>query len=188
MPPTTEAFFMKLYHYTNGNKIHRILQEGLINTSPDKPKPREKGIVWLSSHPEWEKTANKIILKDGETTLLNQKETEYYCKGLFRLVLDTETYPSKVEQWPKIAVLARMPQNIKKRLVSRAKKASVNPSQWFGTLHPIETKYLTVEVYINNKWIGVNKDEIKLSEHGLNIVDAGTSIKVSADNSQWKNI
>lgn len=177
-----------LYHYTNGNKITAIINSGLILSSPDKPKPREKPIAWLSSNSVWEKTANKIILKNGESKLLNQQETNFYCSGLFRFAFESNDYPQELFQWPKLAVKARIPDNIKKRLVSRAKKASVKPEQWFGLLGNLDITKSKLEAYINKEWVEINFEDARPIENELRVYDAGTSIQHAVSESQWKDI
>jgi hypothetical protein len=177
-----------LYHYTNGNKISSIIRSGIIISSPEKPKPREKSIAWLSSNPLWEKTANKIILQNGISTLLNQTETSYYCRGLFRFVFDLSTYPGEIFQWPKLAVKARIPDGIKKRLVSRAKKASVKPEQWYGLIGNMNIAHSKLEVYVDGTWMKISINDAKPIDNGIQVHDAGTTIQRSVSEEQWKKI
>lgn len=148
---------MNLYHYTNGTKIKKIINSGVLKTTPENPKPREKPVCWLSSNTEWEKTANKISQTNGELKLLTQSETEIFCDGLYRFIVKKN---NNTLQWPKIAVKSRMPENLKKVLLKRAKKASVNPLQWYGTLEDISIEGLEIEMLYNGSWTKISIEDI----------------------------
>lgn len=151
---------MKLYHYTNGTKLSSIEKDGVILASPKKPKLKEKPIAWLSTNSHFEKTANKIIMQGGESKLCNMEETAFYCNGLYRFVFDTALLTNAV-QWPLLATQARIPEGIKKRLVKRAKKADVKPSQWYGVLGDIPIADATLEKWTGKFWVSASiQDEI----------------------------
>lgn len=145
---------MFLYHYTNGLKIAAIVNAGILMATPEKPKPGEKRVVWFSSNPLWEKTANKIVSINGEEKLLDMKGTEKYTQGLFRIKLKKESMEN-LYGWPLLAAKARIPENIKKRLTKRAKAAKVNAQEWFGVIGDVELKEFVVEKMINDRWIEI---------------------------------
>lgn len=179
---------MKLYHYTNGIKIRKIIESGEIKMSPERPKPMEKRICWLSSHPLWEKTANKIMMTETGSQLLNEAETEQMCGGLFRFVIDSETYPDKIIQWPRLGVEARIPPNVKKRLIDRAQKANVQPTQWFGTLNPIQIQYCTLEMKVNGSWESVDFDKAKPLDNPFRVLDGGAQKYLPTSDDEWKHV
>lgn len=178
-----------LFHYTVGIKIRSIIDSGVILASPLKPKPREKAIAWLSSNNVFEKTANKIILKPGdvEGTLLDQKGTEEMCKGLFRFGVNPENYPGIVYGWPRVAVEARIPPKIKKLLVSRAKKAKVNPEQWHGVIGNIDIVNTSLEQYINGVWTPISFEEAMPVENGYTI-ESRTMNRLPVADESWKKV
>lgn len=178
-----------LYHYTNGTHLLKILSAGFLKATPNNPKPREKKICWLSSNPSWEKTANKVLMMpDGESRLMDQADTEKYCKGLFRFVLNTDTYPGEVIGWPRLAVAARIPDKIKKRLLTRAKKAKVAPSQWFGILGELPLEHTTLEQLVDGQWHAISFDEAKPVENGMDVVSGVTMKRLPNAESDWSKI
>lgn len=179
----------KLYHYTNGTKVRDIIDSGFILGTPKKPKPREKQICWLSSHPHWEKTANKIAMSSGgDTKLLTQHETEDMCKGLFRFVIVPDTFPGTIYQWPRLSVEARIPAVIKKRLVSRAKKAGVNPSQWFGVLGDVPVQHTSLESLIGGVWTAVSFDEAQPVDNGMHVISGVTMKRLPTREDEWSEL
>lgn len=180
----------KIYHYTNGLKINKIIDSGVLLTSPRIPKPREKPLVWFSSHPEWEKTANKIARLNGIDSLLNQHETALHCHGLFRFCIDTENTKYTIYQWPKIAVVGKIPDTIKKRLLKRAKLCATLPSQWYGIFEEVDIQDTTIEEYVRGVWTNIDMNEAKprITDSTMSAIDGGALKNTRIKNKDWGEI
>jgi len=179
---------MNLYHYTNGTKLHLIEEAGFIRSSPEKTKLKEKPVAWLSSNHHFEKTATKIVMIKGQTKLCNMEETAQYCNGLYRFVFNKNDLPA-IFQWPRLAVEARIPDKIKKRLVKRAKMAKVSASEWFGVLGNISIENAKVEKWDGQKWLEVNLIEEASKTAKSNSVRTKTGAKrLPISDQSWVDI
>jgi len=168
-----------------------ILKDGHLRTVPDKKSLRlkEKPIMWLSSNPTFEKTASKIIMKNGVAKLCNMEETEKYCNGLYRFVFN-EGDLEGVLSWPRVAVEARMPEKVKQRLIKRGKKAKVDPRQWFGVLNNVDILSVKLEKRVGKKWVEVEiKDEVrKISKEGHVVSQGGSVKRLPVEDAEWSGI
>lgn len=48
---------MVAYHYTIADRLIKILNSGYLKLCPEKPEPNESRYVWLTTNPEWDRTA-----------------------------------------------------------------------------------------------------------------------------------
>lgn len=178
-----------LYHYTNGTKLEAIKKDGFIKAVPDITKRKEKPIAWLSSNSFFEKTANKVVSIGAESKLCNMEETAYYCNGLYRFAFK-ESALVGIYQWPRLSIEARIPDGIKKRLIKRAKKAGVLPSQWYGVLGSISIEDVMLEKWGGGYWTEVNLDnEIKkVREGGFSVESRSGMKRIPIEDSQWGDL
>jgi hypothetical protein len=142
--PTTK------WHYTIGVHFENIIRDGEIKQSTDHV--RYKPIVWFSTAPDWEPTANKNrVEKDGRIISLNREETEREHGGLVRIGVAPETAP---HDWQALKELSGMSSKIAKGLYDAAIKEGSRPGDWWGTFEPVpKSKWIAVEVYQNGTWI-----------------------------------
>lgn len=74
-----------LYHYTIGDRTESILECGYIDMATAFIEKNERPAAWLSSHPDWDETANKMLLKpDGTLASCDKEDTRKIGGGLFR--------------------------------------------------------------------------------------------------------
>lgn len=178
-----------LYHYTNGTKLHQIKADGFIKSVPERPKPKEKPVAWLSSNSVFEKTANKVVMIGSQSKLCNMKETAHYCNGLYRFGF-SEADLVGLFQWPRLAVAARIPESIKKRLVKRAKKASVPTAQWYGVLGDIPIHGSVFERWNGQGWEQADLDtEIaRVAKEGFDVHSQSGLKRIPVKDSDWGNV
>jgi hypothetical protein len=179
---------MLYYHYTTGMKLNGLRQKGFIKTSPDKPKPRERAIVWLSTNPIWEATAAKGAFDSrlGKQRLMTKEEMVQQL-GLVRFVIDSDTYPDEIIPWVRLPTAARIPKVIKDRLVKRAKLSKVDPNQWAGTLREIRLEHTQLEKWVDGEWLPFSLEEAQadISTGNSTIVDARSTMASTIQTSDW---
>jgi len=180
---------MRFFHYTVGMKLESIKRSGFLKTSPEKPKPREKSLVWLSTNPVWEVTAAKAAYESStnKQRLLSKEEMANELGGLFRFVIDSETYPDTIYPWVRLPTVARIPKIIKDRLVKRAKLAKADPMEWAGVLGVIQVERTTLEKLVNGIWefVSMADAQVGTSTGKSTIVDGGTSMPSTIQTSDW---
>lgn len=134
---------MKLYHYTKGYHIEEIIETGVIRPATLGVPEGERLVVWFSSNPVWE---NTVSATSGKEIL------EKMGGGLYRIVVDTIQVP--VKSWSELRFLAHMNPNHADRLEEIGKLCGADPSEWFGTFHPVpREKWEKVEYLKEEKWM-----------------------------------
>jgi|HubBroStandDraft_4_1064222.scaffolds.fasta_scaffold49897_2 hypothetical protein len=133
---------MRLYHYTVGDYMLKILASGVILPATKLVPKGERPIVWFSSNPVWEPTARKGDPRTRRS--FSKDETRERCHGLYRFTIDSEQTP--VHAWKKLRLLSKMNPKVADGLESVAREDGANPDEWYGTFHAVErTKWTAVE-------------------------------------------
>ncbi len=112
-----------------------------------------------------------------------------HCNGLYRFVFDAALLTNAV-QWPLLATQARIPEGIKKRLVKRAKKADVKPSQWYGVLGDIPIENAELEKWTGKFWVSASIQE-EIAKEGVRSpkIKTITGVKrLPVRDSDWGNV
>ncbi len=145
---------MDYYHYTIGIKLPDIFQDGFLRTSPREPRYPERPVVWLSSNPEYERSALKIgVRPDGLAAALTLEAMAAVGRGVYRFRLVESPPGETVLPWELLKSRARMPEKLRRRLVERARECGALPGEWYGTLAPIPVEYLALEYRApNGRW------------------------------------
>jgi hypothetical protein len=117
--------------------------------------------VWISSAPEWELIASKLIIADGVRRYATIAEMIAEFGGLCRIEIDR----TKVRSIPPGTLIPalRIAKNTMKRLVMVAKEQGSKPSEWWAVAGPVPTSaFLKIEVATECdplKWVEVSKVE-----------------------------
>jgi hypothetical protein len=140
-----------VYHYTVGAHIEDILRDGVIRPATANVPKGERAIVWFSSNPEWELTANKAWQEpSGEIRHLDKDETRAKGGGLYRIAVAANTAPYN---WQRLRFLSKMNPRIADSLEETAREQGSNPDEWFGTFKPVtDDTWLAIEVLTDQGW------------------------------------
>ena len=124
------------WHYTTGQKFPSIVEAGYIFGSTSFLERRERPVVWFSLRQDFEPTARKAKLVDGQLRVMSIEEAYSACGGLVRFGVK----PSDLMTGDKLRRRARMPLHVWKDLVAVAREQNADPNLWFGFLgaFPIE--------------------------------------------------
>ena len=134
-----------VYHYTTGNRLEGIATAEEITPATAGVFPPEKPAVWLSTAAEWEHTATKGIIEDGQQRSATFEEMIKSDGCLVRIQID----PAQVKLIPpaKLKEFLGMKKATLEGLVRAAKDAGANPSQWRAVAGPIPwSAFLSVEI------------------------------------------
>lgn len=145
----TNSSLVVVYHYTVGLKLRSIAQDDYLMLTPSIPKLGEKPVVWLSTEPFYEPTANKMIMGpyDERPRLSTMEEMVAQMGGIYRFGFDPTTLPpDTVVPWVVLKNRARMPKKIVNRLLKRARGVKARPSHWYGTMRELSIANATLEV------------------------------------------
>lgn len=131
---------MKYYHYTHEDRLETIIKSGVIKLSTANVFARdEKAIAWVSTNAHWE---NTVSLKPFEKQLAEQ--------GCARIEVEADGFYT----WSKLKHLAKMNLEIAGAMENVGIEAGGNPSEWFGSLTPIDiNRWIRAEVYENGEWV-----------------------------------
>ncbi len=146
------------WHYTIGQKLVLILQDGLIKPATAGVPPGEKPIVWFSSNPNWEPTACKATFdENGVFSRLTMAETADLGGGLVRFAVAPETAP---HDWRALKDLSGMAGWMAQHLYREGITQGARPGDWWGTFDPVpRSKWIAVQVYDSGRWVDVPFDK-----------------------------
>lgn len=153
---------MILYHYSILNKLSAIQKSGKILTSPKEPLENETPLAWLSSNPDWENTANKMVLsRPSGFIALNKEQTRLLGNGLIRFKFNTDTIKEKVCSWNEIVTNNFIPESMVNQLVINGGVMGGNHEEWYGSVEPLDINQAQLQVYkpIENKWVDFHYED-----------------------------
>jgi hypothetical protein len=142
---------MRIFHYTVGIRLLKILEDQKIKCATAFIGKKEKPVVWFSTNQEWEKTANKMWNdKKGRLISLSKEETEELGNGLVRIEVTPETAPYT---WEDYKQKARVDRRILSGLYKVAKDQGADPREWRVSFVPVKMEnWLSVELWDGEKW------------------------------------
>jgi hypothetical protein len=108
----------------------------------------ELPVVWFSTQPFWEPTANKMIeTADGRTTRLSNTQCRDFLGPLFRFGVPTK----HLIPWIRLIKKARISKAEQRRL--RANSGGSGPEFWHGSLESVPIKHTVVQkMNKDNEW------------------------------------
>jgi hypothetical protein len=140
------------WHYTVGVHVPSIVKDGVIRPATRFVPPGEKPIVWFSTHPDWEPTANKNWPNpDGSLIRLDRAGTAEKCGGLERFGVADETAPYR---WQALKDLSGMSRKMAQGLYDTAIRMGARPSDWWGTFDAVpRSLWIAVQVHSGGVWL-----------------------------------
>lgn len=130
------------WHYTTGQKFPSIVAAGYLFPSTGLLTPGERPVLWFSLRQDFEPTARKANLVDGQLRVMSVEETFSTCGGLVRFGVK----PRDLMTGEKLRTRARIPLHVWKSLVAAGRRQKADPNLWFGFLgsFPIEETVIDV--------------------------------------------
>jgi hypothetical protein len=83
----------RVFHYSIDNYLPLIIDSGEIRTAVARVPRRVRPVVWCSLEPEWEPTANKSVMQDGQLYRGGMVRTARFGGGLARIEVDPTATP-----------------------------------------------------------------------------------------------
>jgi hypothetical protein len=142
-----------VWHYTSGLHFTQIVESGALLPSAVGIAPGELPTLWFSDEQNWEPTAQKAILQDGEVIILGMKGTYERGRGLVRFGI----VPSRLIQWPRLAKEAGIPSSVRRSLERTGKEQGAVPQRWYGLIAQalLLSEVDAIEVFDGESWIRV---------------------------------
>lgn len=140
----------RYFHYTTEDNLDKIIEMGKIKLATACVVNNEKPCVWVSTNPFWEYSATKSQLVGGcfIQSLTFEEQVEFW--GCARI----EIKPVGLYKWGKLIHKIRMAKEIALSLEEVGIEMGASPSDWYGSLYPIDiSKWIKAEVYRNGEWI-----------------------------------
>lgn len=138
-----------VYHYTTGDRLIPIFESGQIHPATAGVNPPEIPAVWLSVAPQWERTASKGLIGNGEFRTASMQEMIERTGSLCRLRID----PTAVSLiWPpKLREILKIGKTSLGGLLSSARKVGANPSDWRAVAGPIPVEAI-LSIELTKEW------------------------------------
>jgi hypothetical protein len=139
------------WHYTIRDRLEMIVRSGVILPATAYVDKSEKPIVWFSTNPWWEETANKWLADpDGSIRALDMMETHAFGGGLVRIGVAPETAP---HDWQALKNLSGMHSKTAAGLYSIAVGRGARPGEWWGTFDPVpQDDWIALEFFDGSRW------------------------------------
>jgi len=151
---------MTKWHYTVGNCLTSILKDGIIKPADTFVPEDQRPIVWFSTAPDWEYTANKAWRNpDGVIIPLTRKGTAKYGGGLVRIGVAPYTAPYN---WGALKQLSPIPPRLAKSLRRTAERDGADPKDWWGTFDPVpRSQWISIQRHVDGQWVDIPPEEWK---------------------------
>lgn len=140
------------WHYTTGRHIDAIFQSQRLAPRVPAWAPAGLAVVWFSTQPDWEPTANCAFQRPGtQHRLLGTREmTDLLCDGLFRISVRRSV---RIVTWQTYCERCRlMPRNVEACRRMAAIEGS-HPGRWLASFDSIGVEnWLRVERWYGSEW------------------------------------
>lgn len=124
---------MRLFHYTIGLLLPRIVAEGQLK--PSEPFPGTTlAALWLSANPVWEGSVVKSIYRDGARILLDRQQMEALGQGLVRFEVASGEHTCT---WQEFIARSGLDADLARLLEVSGRERGADPAAWYGALRPI---------------------------------------------------
>jgi hypothetical protein len=136
----------KVWHYTVYEYLGRIVESGEIRPSSIVTEG-ERPVVWFTSNPDWEETANKMIqnVDTGEMHFGTREETQKIGGALIRIQVKPSAAPLS---WAQFRELSGVSEKTAKALEKSARKYGSDPNQWRMSFEPVPvSEWIQVEAF-----------------------------------------
>jgi hypothetical protein len=152
----------RVFHYTIFQRYQSIFNDREIRVATKYVPEGVKPVVWFTTNPEWEETANKMaVLDDGSRKILNRQA-----------MWEMNIYPIRIEIDPKMVSLRSWNHYKKnsgepKESITKLLKAAgeSNPKQWLVSYENVPIRAIIgVSSWDGTKWLPWPKVE-KDSKH-----------------------
>lgn len=149
-----------IWHYTIGTRMKMILRDRLIKLATANVPAGERPVVWFSTNPAWEETANKGIMTEaGNRVGLTKQETAERGKGLYRIAVSSDTASFNIYEFRKRSGVSS---KMWKGLFLRAEQCGSVPTEWRVSFDPVPSeKWLSVECWDRDIWRPLFETEIE---------------------------
>jgi hypothetical protein len=138
------------WHYTVGVRMAEILKAQELRPATAGVPQGEIPVVWFSTRPFWEPTANKSLQNDqGEIVRLGFEQTIEHGGGGWRFGVPT----ALLLPWRELKIAARIAPQWVRGLKQTAKKIGSDPMHWYGSIQPVPIDTCTIERLDGDAWI-----------------------------------
>lgn len=175
---------MRIWHYTVGERLWSILRDKIIKPATAGVPAGERPVVWFTTNPAWEPTANKGIWRNGELLWLTKEETAAEGGGLFRIEVAPDAAPYGWEEFKRLSGISG---RTSKRLARIARQRGSNYHDWRVSFEPVTSdKWLRIETWYRDRWAEIPMDVLEAFPAA---VDKGCGIcGKQPDGAQWRPI
>lgn len=146
---------MRIWHYTVGASLRAILRDEQINPATASAGKGVRALVWCTTSPQWEPTANKSWMdRNGRVTRLDKEDTEAYGEGLYRIGILSDAVPYV---WEDFKQLSGVTEGIAVALEQVARELGSNCSDWRMSFEPIARhQWLRIEFEVKgHQWVEI---------------------------------
>jgi hypothetical protein len=145
----------KVFHYTGWERFQGICIDGEIRVATKHVPPGVKPVVWFTTNPDWEETANKpVVRRDGSLSEpLNRHALWEHGYNPIRIEVDPKK--ASLSSWNNYKKNSGDSMDMLKSLEKTAKQMGSNPKQWLVSYENVPVDAIVyVCVWDGTKWEG----------------------------------
>jgi hypothetical protein len=145
-----------VFHYAPWIRLPDIAESGRLMPSNAGGAPHEPPLLWFSSNPVWEPTANKSIMVNGtshEMTFEQQQQTI----GCIRFRLPASD--RRLMGWEAACSFAGIPPRERQALEIAGQQRGASHEHWFAVAEPVPLHEVQLEVLLD-QWHRGNPAEM----------------------------
>jgi hypothetical protein len=137
------------WHYTTGTAAVGIMRDFTIRPATAGIAATEEAVVWFSTNPHWEHSANKSLKgPGGRVRRLGFADTVSVGRGAGRFGMPVE----KLTPWPAIAQAAHIAPAMARALEKAAVVMGADAREWYGILGSVGTANCVFEYLDGDVW------------------------------------
>lgn len=147
--------YPRLFHYTIGRHLARIVGDGRLNPSEPFSGTQVTG-VWLSANPVWEEAVVKSVLRDGARVALSKQEIHALGQGLARFEVAGGDH---ICTWQEFVVRSGIDADLVRHLEVSGRARGADPAEWYTAMRPIpRDEWLALSLWDadSNEWQSVD--------------------------------
>jgi hypothetical protein len=119
----------RVFHYTVFQRLQSIFTDTEIKVATKNVPAGVKPVVWFTTNPDWEETANKDVdFGNGSTEFLNRQSM--WEKGIHPIRIEVDPTKVSLRSWSNYKKNSGDSMDTIKSLEKTAKQLGSNPKQW----------------------------------------------------------
>jgi hypothetical protein len=144
---------IRVWHYTVATRLVAIVASKELRLATTSTFPGQRAVVWFSTTPTWEESANKAAQRPGEEPQRITTEDMQRLMGLARIEVDPAAAPLTWNDYKQRYMSGPPLRDAARAYESLALEWGARPDEWRVSLKPVPIRaWRMVEVWNGKQW------------------------------------